>query len=301
MTLKIKLISSIVAFIMVASLMLVGIFANPTVTMQMGGNVSFTANSVYAKVTGSIKGSQENPTETPLTEFTIEYDDETVTMPSDWTNMGLTFNENATDIVVTMSIENLADNRAIEISLTDNSTTSNYEVQKNADSSSISGATDTRTINGGEIIEYTFTLHVESGNIPASGNFLINYTLKNVEEKEGYNVKFINNSGITIYIEADDNPYQTVNLGDTINVNCKQLKIADNSGSLENRISSIGEIEFYAGGGGGVTFYAWIDGVQTETYYSSPSWYAYGENWSGGDSIGYAILNVTKDMTLELK
>lgn len=217
--------------------------------------------------------------------------------------MGLTFDESATDIVVTMTIENLADDRGIEISLTDNSTTTNYQVNKTAGGTSVSGSTDTRTINGGEIVTYIFTLHVQSQNNPASGNFLINYTLKNVEEKEGYNVKFINNSGITIYIEADDNPYQTVNLGDTINVNCKQLKIADNSGSLENRISSIGEIKFYAGGagGGGVTFYAWIDGVQTETYYYGPSWYAYGENWSGGDSIGYAILNVTKDMTLELK
>ena len=37
MTLKAKLISSILAFIMVASLMMVGIFASPTITMQMGG------------------------------------------------------------------------------------------------------------------------------------------------------------------------------------------------------------------------------------------------------------------------
>ena len=298
MTIKTKLISCIVAFIMVASLMLVGIFATQTITMQMGGSVSFNANSVYAKVTGSIKGSQENSTETPLTEFTIEYDDETVIMPSDWTNMGLTFDEKATDIVVEMTIENLATDRGIEISLNDNSTTTNYQVNKTAGGTSVSGSTDTRTINGGEIVTYIFTLHVQSQNNPASGQFLINYTLNNTEEIEGYNVKFINNSGITIYIEADDAPYQTVNLGETINVNCKKLKISASYGSLENRISSIGEIEFYAGGG--LTFFAWIDGVKTETYYSAPSWYVHGENWSGGDSIGYAILNVTKDIVLEL-
>ena len=45
MTLKTKLISCIVAFMLVASLMMVGILASPTITMQMGGNVSFSHQS----------------------------------------------------------------------------------------------------------------------------------------------------------------------------------------------------------------------------------------------------------------
>ena len=188
MTLKIRLISSIISFVMVASMMLIGIFATPIVTMQMGGNVSFTANSVYAKVTGSISGSQENPTETALTEFTIDYDDEVVAMPSNWTNMGLTFDGQASDIVVKMTIENLATDRAIEISLTDNSTTTNYEVKKTVGGEDITGATDIRIINGEEIVTYIFTLHVQSINNPASGEFLINYTLNNTEEVKKDNV-----------------------------------------------------------------------------------------------------------------
>ena len=50
MTLKTKLISAIVAFVMVASLMMVGILASPTVTMQMGGNVSFTATDLQVTI-----------------------------------------------------------------------------------------------------------------------------------------------------------------------------------------------------------------------------------------------------------
>lgn len=182
MTLKAKLISSIVAFILVASLMVVSIFASPTITMQIGGNVSFTATSVHATITGSIAGSTQYPTETSLTQIDIDYTDttENITMPDDWSNMGLTFDENGTDIVVEITITNLASDRGIEIELTDSSSTSNYTIAKSASvGSSITGTTDTRSIGGKGVITYTFTLHVESRNNPASGQFTIGMKLNN--------------------------------------------------------------------------------------------------------------------------
>lgn len=182
MTLKAKLISSIVAFILVASLMVVSIFASPTINMQIGGNVSFTATSVHATITGSIAGSTQCPTEKSLTQIDIDYTDttENITMPDDWSNMGLTFDENGTDIVVEITITNLASDRGIEIELTDSSSTSNYTIAKSASvGSSITGTTDTRSIGGKGVITYTFILHVESRNNPASGQFTIGMQLSN--------------------------------------------------------------------------------------------------------------------------
>ena len=54
MTLRTKLISCIVAFVMVASIMLVGIFASSTITLQMGGNVSFTATDLQVTISNGV-------------------------------------------------------------------------------------------------------------------------------------------------------------------------------------------------------------------------------------------------------
>ncbi len=296
MTLKTKLILCIVAFIMIASLMLVGIFATQTITMQMGGSVSFNANSVYAKVTGSIKGSQENSTETPLTEFTIEYDDETVIMPSDWTNMGLTFDEKATDIVVEMTIENLATDRGIEISLNDNSTTTNYQVNKTAGGTSVSGKTDTRTINGGEIVTYTFTLHVQSQNNPASGQFLINCTLNNKEMFEGYTATVTNHHEDNIlYVWSDMVEQIQVLYGETKMIKGNVLSLSFNPNAQNAQgIAMTYETGFMIGNTSfGISWH--LNGAYFSFTTDDIIW------GSGGEFNGnYAILNYNLDSDIEV-
>ena len=54
MTLKMKLISMISAFMLVLGLMLIGIYAVNQISVDFGGNISFTATDVYARVTGEI-------------------------------------------------------------------------------------------------------------------------------------------------------------------------------------------------------------------------------------------------------
>ena len=58
MTLKNKLISLFSAFVLVVSIMIIGIYAANNVTVNMGGNITFEATDVYAKVTGTISGAQ---------------------------------------------------------------------------------------------------------------------------------------------------------------------------------------------------------------------------------------------------
>ena len=187
MTLKTKLISTVIALIMVASLMLVGIFANPTITMQMGGNVSFTANGVYAEVTGTITGASGGQVTLPKVE--IDYTDttENITMPSEWTNMPLTFDENGSEITVSFTITNLATDRNIDTTITDTTVTNGFTVTRDCDGETIS-ETDNRIIT--DSATYTFKLNVSSKNSPASGTFGINVHLENTTEEpqEGYTV-----------------------------------------------------------------------------------------------------------------
>ena len=265
MTLKAKLISSILAFIMVASLMMVGIFASPTVTLQMGGNVSFSANGVYADITGNIVGTQDHPTGSPLQLSTISIDytntETEVDLSgenSDWTTMPLTFDENGSEITVTMSIQNKASDRAIKVTITDNTNIENVTVERAYNSTTFASNTDTRTINGGQSGRYTFKLSVGSQNSPASGSFSLDVKLEsteNVEEKKyTASITNIDYDEANFYVMADDGIVQTIGYGDNIDINTSVISVAmnesdfssANSIAIQNREGE-SDIELYAG------------------------------------------------------
>ena len=174
MSLKVKLISTISAFVLVLSMLFVGVFAAQNVSLNVGGNVSFTASSVYAKITGSYVGTVEHPSEAQsLTQIDIDAEDEdgAVLMPSDWTNMPLNFDSTGSDITVTITIENLASDRAITASLTDNTNITGVSVEREYNSSSFEGNTSSQTINGGETGTFTFILSVTDKNNDITGTF----------------------------------------------------------------------------------------------------------------------------------
>ena len=183
MSLKIKLISCISAFILVLSMLFVGVFAAQNVQLNVGGTVSFTASSVYAKVTGSYVGTKEQPsTAKQLTQIDIDADttDGAVSMPDDWTSMPLNFDESGSDITVTITIENLASDRAVAVSLTDNTSITGVSVARAYNSASFEGNTSSQTINGGESGTFTFTLSLASKNNDISDAFDLDLDLKSV-------------------------------------------------------------------------------------------------------------------------
>ena len=251
MTLKAKLISSILAFIMVASLMMVGIFASPTVTLQMGGNVSFSANGVYADITGNIVGTQDHPTGSPLQLSTISIDytntETEVDLSgtnSDWTTMPLTFDENGSEITVTMSIQNKASDRAIKVTITDNTNIENVTVARAYNNLTFSSNTDTRTINGGQNGSYTFKLSVNSQNSPASGSFSLDVKLEsteNVEPAQKYNAT-LTYTDQTYYAQDDDGVVHTINAG-SIEIDTSYILIALDQSNFQSASNSFSNIE----------------------------------------------------------
>ena len=252
MTLKAKLISSILAFIMVASLMMVGIFASPTVTLQMGGNVSFSANGVYADITGNIVGTQDHPTGSPLQLSTISIDytntETEVDLSgenSDWTAMPLTFDENGSEITVTMNIQNKASDRAIKVTITDNTNIENVTVERAYNSTTFASNTDTRTINGGQNGSYTFKLSVNSQNSPASGSFSLDVKLEsteNVEPAQKYNAT-LTYTDQTYYARGNDGVVHTISDGDSIEMSTSFVSIALNQSYFQSASNSLSNIE----------------------------------------------------------
>ena len=54
MSLKLKLSSTICAFMLILGLSIMGVFASPSAIVNLGGSIIFTAIGVNAKVTGSV-------------------------------------------------------------------------------------------------------------------------------------------------------------------------------------------------------------------------------------------------------
>lgn len=112
MSLKAKLISTIAAFCLVISLLFVGVFAANNVSIQMGGQVTFTATDVYGDVTITYSGAANNPARL-YADFDASTPDGTVTWdegnPSE---QNLVFNQ-GDPIRVTIAIHNEADDRAM--------------------------------------------------------------------------------------------------------------------------------------------------------------------------------------------
>lgn len=227
MTLKTKLISCISAFVLVISLMLVTIMAVPNVTLNIGGNVSFTATSVNALITGSIEGTKSYPSGSPqtLTNIDIDSTDTTseITMPSDWTEMDLTFDDNASAITITINIQNRSGDREIAVSLTDTTSIANIAVERKADDTTFSNTTDERTIAPNGTLTYTFTLTVDSQNSPASGAFGLDVSLENVEVQK-YTAT-LTYTGVSYYAMGDNGVIVEVN-GDMKQIKTSYISFA---------------------------------------------------------------------------
>ncbi len=203
MSLKVKLISCLSAFIIVASLMFISVFAATNVTLNIGGNVSFTASSVNAYITGNIAGnSAGGSTLTPI-DIDASDNDGAVSMPSDWTAMDLTFTESASPITVTINIQNRSTDREIAVSLTDSTNILNVTVTRECDNVGIK-ATDSRNIPVGETVTYTFELSVQSQNSSASGAFSLAVGLENAEESYTVTVIYEANQEAIVDVAIND-------------------------------------------------------------------------------------------------
>lgn len=120
MSLKAKLVTSISAFALVLALLIVGVFAVNSATINMGGSISFQATDVHAKVEITVTGTSEStqPSKTYLFTYNSEEQGngaEVVTGGSaSWDTNSWTFGAGR-EIVVTVKITNLDASREIDV------------------------------------------------------------------------------------------------------------------------------------------------------------------------------------------
>ena len=115
MSIKMKLVSCISAFILVLGIFIFGVLSAEQATVNLGGSISFEATDVYARVTGRVQNAQTNPTLETL-EFSA-YND--TPDQSSWSGLELQFDSRATNITIEVTVENLSMERELTVNLTD--------------------------------------------------------------------------------------------------------------------------------------------------------------------------------------
>ncbi len=166
MSLKLKLISCISAFVLVLGLLFVGVWAVNQGSVQMGGNVSFTATDVYAKASGSISGAGEGNKTLPTLIF--DADNETPDV-SGWTNLDLAFDAVGSPITMEIVVENLATDRSLTVNLKDNFSSSAGVLEKDvkngdSDYTGTDVVLNASTGSGTSTTTFTITLSLSSKN-----------------------------------------------------------------------------------------------------------------------------------------
>ena len=209
MSLKMKLTASISAFFLVVGLMLIGIMAVNQATVNMGGSISFTATDVYARVTGKIENAQGEYAnkELPTLEFSAEND---TPDQSGWSNLNLLFDDDATPIVIKVTVENLSAQNTLRVNLNDtlSSTVGNLEKVVKNDGEDYTNQTDiTLQPNGQEndSTTFTITMSVKDKNTSLTADFDYELNLEDQYYVETYDYfTFEENGGGTVELTAFD-------------------------------------------------------------------------------------------------
>ena len=188
MSLKAKLISTISAFVLILTIVIVGVWAATQANIAIGGTVNFQATNVYAKVTGTVTGMDSNPTLPTLTFSEGEGASQEPDIEK-WSNLDLLFNSSATPIEISVTVENLSTERWLLVDIIeglDNGKSDNINKEVKKENSDYTlGETHTlvpSTGDGTSRVEFTITLTVDNPNYSADTIYSYIINLNNSNE-----------------------------------------------------------------------------------------------------------------------
>ncbi len=286
MSFKIKLVSCLSAFIIVVSVMLVAVFAATNVTLNIGGNVSFTATATQATISqGMVSNGTLADSANKMHEIVIDAENDGATTIATWSGLELTFNENGQDMTITFDITNNHTERDLQVSISNTITSSDNATMAITSTSDdpITGiiipANTTGTANSETI---TVTFSVTNKAMPASlEGFTINVNLESAGE--GYTVNMSN----TINSALDDAvpvAYYIVNGANRYDINFNQSIV----------LEGVRTIQFF-GMTSTITNIVSIDISFNPTIYSDYS-FALGYN----QETSSQVFNITQNLTISL-
>ena len=286
MSFKIKLVSCLSAFIIVVSVMLVAVFAATNVTLNIGGNVSFTATATQATISqGVVSNGTLADSANKMHEIVIDAENDGATAIATWSGLELTFNENGQDMTITFGITNNHTERDLQVSISNTITSSDNATMAITSTSDdpITGiiipANTTGTANSETI---TVTFSVTNKAMPASlEGFTINVNLESAGE--GYTVNMSN----TINSALDDAvpvAYYIVNGANRYDINFNQSIV----------LEGVRTIQFF-GMTSTITNIVSIDISFNPTIYSDYS-FVLGYN----QETSSQVFNITQNLTISL-
>ena len=189
MTTKAKLVSTIAAFCLVLALMVVGVLAASSATVDLGGSISFTASDVVATVSVSASGSAEDATVNGTGAYTESFDS-TDNPTASWTknDINLTFASKDAPIVITITVQNDSDERALTLTAAtlpsvtgDNINLKSLQYDMNDADAPKNLTTEAVTVPAGEKVEIIMTISITDANASVTGSsWTADFTLANV-------------------------------------------------------------------------------------------------------------------------
>lgn len=228
----------IVAFLFAFSWVAVGIaLALSSAKIDIGGKVNFVATDIYANITGSVEGSVT--ANNPLS-MHIEAGTTSVETPSEWKNLVLDFDKTNEEIVVTISIENLSDERAIGLAFTDGITSTNTNIVRKVDDGIVPAFTN-QSIDPSTTKTLTITLSVADRNKSANGDF--NLTIALVAFDPSNEITALQSKGMNFTLNDDGTASVTGN-DNTITTLDIPSRVYDNTTQTVYSVTEIGEEAF---------------------------------------------------------
>ena len=286
MSFKIKLVSCLSAFIIVVSVMLVAVFAATNVTLNIGGNVSFTATATQATISqGVVSNGTLADSANKMHEIVIDAENDGATAIATWSGLEFTFNENGQDMTITFDITNNHTERDLQVSISNTITSSDNATMAITSTSDdpITGiiipANTTGTANSETI---TVTFSVTNKAMPASlEGFTINVNLKSAGE--GYTVNMSNTIGSALD-DAVPVAYYIINGANRYDINFNQSIV----------LEDVRTIQFF-GMTSTITNIVSIDISFNPTIYSDYS-FVLGYN----QETSSQVFNITQNLTISL-
>ena len=167
MTLKTKLISSISAFVLILTIVIVGVWAATQANVSLGGTVKFQATNVYAKVTGTVTGMDSNPTLQPLIFSEGKDASEGTDIIKQWENLDLVFNTSGTPIEIEVTVENLSDERSLGVSIQNQiASIENIDISITKENEASTSATlSPSTGSGTSTVTFLVTVSLQNPNV----------------------------------------------------------------------------------------------------------------------------------------
>ena len=166
MSLKAKLISTISAFVLILTIVIVGVWAASTANVSLGGTVNFQATNVYAKVTGTVTGMDSNPILPPLI-FSEGEDASEETDIKQWENLDLVFKTSGNPIEIEVTVENLSDERSLGVSIQNQiASIENIDISITSEGEASTSATlSPSTGSGTSTVTFLVTVSLQNPNV----------------------------------------------------------------------------------------------------------------------------------------